>query len=974
MFLVQATNAGGKLLELNTELIQVIDRIKQLLADDGQNLDWGDVLLELYRNRDSTSARAAVIDKALSELGVDETDLNKRLTELQGYLVELQDRMEPLLQPLGTPGELTDARVGYSAKDHELALGQVAFLVGGDTHAEISIRSYNADSLPDDWDGALDDGRALQELALGGKIAINGSGQGAWNAVNFNVSAAMSADGRIRLYHEYHADTARIAALAVSAGNWAPPWDLAGLSEQLKPPGTSGFRRVLVNGSGSIQFAGGVGIGYAASFERDVPTPDGTEALSAAAKLDGSLDVSFNHQGSFRYKIEKDPSGHLLVRVERASGSKRAVELDLDASLQIDGLDRVADHYARAFFKDPEGLLDTLQQWTRPGDRLVDVLAKKDWNQPAVKQIGALLLGEATAKELSAAGVDKLKTLLAGEINQELPFWSLDSDVLARKILERIAGRLGLGAELGQTLEKNLQDVLVKRIDQVREELQDKVQSVLDKTTDLGTELLDPLEHVGIEVKALREQANATATELLEPVIAYLKRYEQIRLRVLNALKQTARFKLGMSLGASLSRSREDEALLSFRVREVDENTRAVHRAFLLGRLGQAWSEFDAARESGAIDQVNGLFSYLSRRERKTSFALHFGEFGSIERTRVKAEEVHFQVDPSGNILAATAKLSQEAVVNAFHVERSIGVVGSYDLVAALRDPAQIPSPLAFNIAYEDKKLREKELRQFLESLEDERIGERLLAPGAADTALDRYAELLQQHGLSKAQGRVDLSIPVSLADLAPLVDAGSGIGNAAIRQRAIDVQLRLLLRRSTQYPMLQDLAGGHKDGVSINEFVLDMFGRGIDGAVAEMQRIAIRLWGAYDPDPNSNLVQLARKINQIGLNANGIIKVVEGIRAIAAVQQKLVELPASPLEKDIAPLRKPIDQATKQINDGLANWLKARGVISGLFTEALPEQTLAFLALLAELSPEPQHLMPVVKIDNVENGLVVVA
>jgi hypothetical protein len=974
MFLVDATNAGGRLLDLNTELIRVLDKVRELLENDGEVLDWGDVLLELYRKRDARSVRAAVIDEALSELGIDEADVFERLDQLEGYLVEIQERMEPLLLRLGTPGSLVDAEIGFSAGDRSLQSGQVAFLVGGDLQADLEVRSYAGSTRPDDWTGPLAAGRALQEVAIGGNVAIRGSGRGAWGALAAEASAAASTSGRVRVYHEFSAETPRIAALAVASTGWAVPWDLDGLFDELRRPGATGFRSIVLNGSGNVEFAGSLGVGYRASFDRDVLTPDGTEALRAEAGVDGTLELHFKRSGSFAYRIDKDASGALRVRIERAAATRRAAELDLGASVEIHGLDGIADRYARAFFKDPETLLDQLDDWTRPGDRVVDAIAKKDWDHPVVKQIGALLIGEGTAKQLSNAAVTRLETAIGRELNERLPFWSADSRSLARKLTGRLSERFDLDGELGGKLREAIEDKLAERIDQARGKLEGHVGKLLDSAGDAGAELLDPLEAVGIDVSALREEANATAGDLLQPVIDYLKRYERIRLRLLAALKQTARLKLGIRIGGSISRSRETSTLLSFRIHEVDKTTRTVHRAFVLGRLGQAWPEFETACTEGAIDDVDGLFGFIARRESKLGFSLHFGDFGSVQRYRAKAEEVHFHVDPSGNILAANAVLEQEAVARAFHVRRSIGVVGSYDLVAALRDPAQLPAPLSFSIGYGDGKLRSPELAQFLGSLEDDRLGQPLLAPGAADAALDRYRAILEQHGLSHAQARIDLAIPVTPETLAKLVEVRDAVGIEFIRRAAVEIQLRVLLPHTGQAGLLHELAAAHAGSVDPVDFALAMYERGIRRSASHLDRLSVDIWGRRDTRTHSVTDQLARRINRIGLNANAIVRVVEGIAAIADLQDQLRSLDVSPTEADLEPLRRRIALATEKINNGLDNWLKVRGVISGLFDEALPEQTVAFLALLAELSPEHQRLMPIVKVDNVDNGLLVVA
>lgn len=968
MFLVQATTTSGKLLELNTELIRVLDKVRTLLKEDDEDLDWGDVLLELLRKRNSRSMHAAIIDQALSELGIDEDAVNQRLDRLRGYLVEIQDGMEPLLLKLGTPGSLAKGEIGFTASERSLEVGQVAFLVGGDLQADLGLSSFAGSTLPADWAGSLATDRALQEIAVGGTVAVNGSARGSWSAVSLSASASTSGSGRIRLYHEYNAETPRIAALVVAAGNWATPWELDGLMEQLRRPDETGFRCVALNGTGDVDFAGGVGFGYAATFDRTVRVPDGTETLGAEAKMAGSVEFSFRQHGSFSYRIQKDASGALLVRLERASGSEHAGALNLDASVRIDGLDEIGDRYARAFFKDPEVLLDKLKQWRRPGDMLVDSLAKKDWDQPLAKEIGAVLIGEAKAQKLSSVAVAEAEKILRKELNEHLPFWSMESGTLARKLISRISERLDLDSKIAEKLHDALDEKLQSRIDETKSKLEKDIDDLRKAANDIGTEILDPLEQVGIAVGELRDKANATAKNLLQPIIDFLKRYEQIRLRILGALKQTARLKLGMSIGASMSRTRERTALLSFRVREVDENTRAVHRAFVLGRLPQAWSEFEEARSAGAIDQIDGVFKSMAMRERKISFSLHLGDFGSIQRFRVKAEEVHFSVDPSGNILAAETRLTQEAVAEAFHVHRSIGVVGSYDLVAALRDPEQVPNPVSFSLGYSDEKLRHPELKQFLRSLEDDRLGRPLLAPGAADRALDEYSNLLTQHGLSKASGRVDLAFPITLASLEALLDARADIGRNGIRRRAVEVQLRLTIPTSGQESLLQSLAAHHKGGMSEVDFVLDMCALG-RRAAADMARLS----GGSTSHRFSPINRLADLVERICESADELVRVVDGVSSIAELQDEIRGLAESSADSDLEPLRRRLEKATRKINDGLDRWLEVRSIFSGIFTEAVPPRTVAFLALLSELDPDHAKLIPIVKVDDVEGGLIMV-
>jgi len=971
MFLVGGTNVGGKVVDLNTELIRVLDRVGSLLQESGEQLDWGDILLELYRDRDSETARAAVISKALEDLEIDRDDLNQRLEELQDYLVKVQDRMEPLLLRLGTPGSLLNKELEFTETSAPMAVGQAAFLIGADLRAQLEINSYSGEVLPADWDGALAPDQALQEIAIGGGLALRGSVSGSWGALAAEASASGGGAGRARIYHRYHADTTRIAALAVASRQWAAPWDLEGLFRELTKPGESGFESVVLNGKRHFDLAGELGIGYGLSFEREVATPDGSEMLEVEAGAKGGVTVTFRREADFKISAEKDHDGAVLVRLTSTSASDRSASLQLDASLRIDGLDAIGQSYTKAFFRDPEKLLAKLDKWTRPGDLLLEAMSNYDWSDPLFEDIGRLLIGAQGADDLASAAAARLRVMIDKEMAEHLPFWGVSSQELSRSLIARVARRLDLSEKLAERLREVIEDKLAESIDEAKGDLNQHVESLLDKTEDLVEEWLDPLEAVGIAVGELREQADATAQQLLQPVIDFLKRYEQIRLKVLEAVAQSARIQIGVSLGASKSRSMSESTLLSFRIRRPNAMTRRVHRAFVLGQASQAWGDFEAAREAGDIEVLEGVFQSLARSEGKLAFSMHFGDFGRIQRYRAKAEEVHLSVDSAGKILVAKARLTQQAVAEAFYVERSVGVIGSYDLVAALRDPQQIPPPLSFSIAYEDEQLRHRELRQFLRSLEDDRLGRPLLAPGAADKALAAYSSILTETGVSRAAGRIDLAFPVSIDHLEALVAIESSIGAEGIRRHAVLVQLRLTIPNSRYQSLLDGLAASHKGGVSPVDFVLEVYRLGSRDALNLMSKLVP---SGAPTGPRSQLSRLFDLIERIGRSADDLVRVVEGIGKIASLQDEIRDFDTDPTDKVRRSLARRLHAATRQINNGLDSWLEVRSIFSGIFTEAIPSQTIAFLALLAELSPDHQELMPIVRIEGLKNGTILVA
>ena len=111
----------------------------------------------------------------------------------------------------------------------------------------------------------------------------------------------------------------------------------------------------------------------------------------------------------------------------------------------------------------------------------------------------------------------------------------------------------------------------------------------------------------------------------------------------------------------------------------------------------------------------------------------------------------------------------------------------------------------------------------------------------------------------------------------------------------------------------------------------------------------------------SSSVRMLLDSCHSIARSADSLADVVEAIQQIVDKSDDLFDIDGNP-EILSDRVRKELDEINEQIQDGLESWLKARLPISGIFTESIPHQTVALLAMLMQLAgDERAPLVPVI-------------
>jgi hypothetical protein len=467
--------------------------------------------------------------------------------------------------------------------------------------------------------------------------------------------------------------------------------------------------------------------------------------------------------------------------------------------------------------------------------------------------------------------------------------------------------------------------------------------------------LIDLLDSLGEDGGQLRKAIAADSDAIVAPVRRQLARYQELRNRLIAALERTGQLKLGVELGRSWARVESNQSLLGFRILKDTPRTRQIYRALMTGRIDRAWPEFESARQAGEVDSVTGSFAASVNSRREIGFAIKLGGL-ALSSERIQLSDVQVEVDPSGTISVAATGFSQQSASKGFKEKRDVNIVGGFELLSAADD--MVAQPLGLSLSMEDERgMEPKELEQYLGSLERPDLEQPLLARGATAKTVDKYTQMRD----SVRATRVDIALRVDADALRRLLQ----VADDAIFDRACHYQVEVKFRDPEAHRKYLDFAMKYPPAKrSLAEFIREIGRMPVDRAREKYNKLACN-----DAFPSARKVNdpltLPIKWTHFAFErATGIVDAVKGLREMSAVKGEVERLGLAPAEK-AREFAKRAGRINDRVNDALRGWISAQGPVAGSLREDVPWQTVAFLALLADLigSTEPL-LMPLITVD----------
>ena len=697
---------------------------------------------------------------------------------------------------------------------------------------------------------------------------------------------------------------------------------IARLSDPLELANTEAFRKA------TLEFSDAVRLGAVIRASNSLVGPIGANGAPVSLRLQTRLRyaVDWTRKGSFKLGIRRIKGGRLRLRLTDTDWKRNRRSLSLGADVRVRGLQKAVAPVMQRITELPEGLEELVSTYSQPSKIFERKFKEKmkSLDAPAQKLLD-VVFGSRDAEDLAEglAGAVLDVTRLRAED------WTtmLDGEVDAG--IERAIAKIEFASDRADDIA-----ILVKRkardaLESLNNEMEEKLAGVLKAQGSTET-IAAALAQFAEAHEDAAEEMDKTAAALITPLRKLLSHYRATEERLQGAVDAVAKAKLAVRFARVVSRESKTQALLVFDLNPGDAQAGDLYREMLAGDF-RAAMQAAADSPNGAITLRDSVFKQVFDDDEQSGITFNlFGlELGS-ERKLSAQIKVEHDLGGQINVFEAEGSVSEEAV--AFGEKQSMRVDSLLNFVAA----TESADALAVQLNYTDTRMTEKELREYVQSLED--AG--LIAEGAARRLAESDAGFGERNGGERLM-RIDTRFALSPAALQKISDAS----DERITRVAIRRQLMAYDRMEWASQSLRIFAGllGESSTVEKRIYELREFGR----------RLVREKLGFAD----SKLNQQGRKISGLVWSiADRAEELANFINLWQQLNDLRLELHGSNGTADKSLLDKARNLHSEMLAD-LRSWTDARGPLVGLAREDLSPIAAAFLASLRELSG--QHAEP---------------
>lgn len=653
-------------------------------------------------------------------------------------------------------------------------------------------------------------------------------------------------------------------------------------------------------------------------------------ALSPALQTRVRYAVYWNRQGSFKLGIRRLKGGRLRLRLTDAQEVRNRRSLSLGAEVRVRGLQKAAAPVMERIAELPEGLEELVGTYSQPSRIFRRKFREKMklLDLPAQKLLGVVA---------GSRSVDDLTDGLAGAIldvtRSRVDEWTgmLDSKVDA--VVEKALAKVEIARDREEEIAALVKDKARDVVDSLNNEMEERLAAVLEARS--GADAIAAALAQFAEIRAdAAEEMDRTASALLAPFTRLLAHYRATEQRLQNAVEDAEKRKLAVRFARVVSRGSKAQALLVFDLDPRDAQAKELYREMLTGDFSAAMKAASGSPDS-AITLRDSVFKRVFDDE--VTSGVTFDLFGlRMNSERKLSARIKVEHDLGGQIRLFEAEGSVSEEVAAFGEGQSMRVDSALSFLAA-GDSAHA---LAVYLKYEDAKMTGREMREYVQSLED--AG--LLAEGAAVRLAESDGEFAAGAGAERLMS-IDTRFALTPAAFRKIGDASEErIVRVAIRRQ---LQAHGRIEWSSESLGLLAVLLGNSGTVEQRIYELREFGRrlieeklGLAGRVRSEQARKIRwlVWGVADrARALANFIDHWRQLNRLRLTTDRRSGV--------------------PDETALAKARKLHSDMLSDIR----SWTDARGPLEGLAREDLSPVAAAFLASLRELSgQQAEPLTPI--------------
>lgn len=499
------------------------------------------------------------------------------------------------------------------------------------------------------------DGRVA--LSLGADLALSAGLKGQQGISTWGqASAAFSAQAGAKLHWYFSDATSRLLVDAVAASKrfWLLPNDYAGLLALAPSPDFWGLRLDL-NGKLDAQLSLGAKKGWSGWTY-------GLDGDRAEIGLSIGVDANIKFARSANMSLHVRPEQRhgqwgLKVELEVLDAQSDAFALTLAASLDLTALAASAERALRAAWPEihPATLTALTQPGTALGEKLAQIVANRLGDTEA-QALALIALGQADPGATKARWVAQLTRPLVDVLDGALAAMAdgaADADALLDDWLNRLLGDRPLSSELKAPLQSAAREALAQASQQWESQVTKLKGALAGKAGAALEAVLAPLGALGDKIG---QQLKRLDGAVPEAVTHALSAYGQTRERLLAALSDAKKAKLGLTLATQIQRSRSRGIAVAgwFSGNGDQAAAQSLYHSLCSGRIALLGELVDAAQAGHAFELDEGwLTSTAKAVETQSAVLTVFG--AALTDTRVSLIDMEFKADLWGRLIAATA-------------------------------------------------------------------------------------------------------------------------------------------------------------------------------------------------------------------------------------------------------------------------------------------------------------------------------
>ena len=595
-----------------------------------------------------------------------------------------QSEWQRLLTPLGEMPPKQDPEISLPLLDTTRGLG--ASQAGWDWSASVGASARLSVDVLDDaalapLGIARPAGRILVQVGADLDLAAGPSGQAAFGAWG-HASAALSAKGGAALHWLVSGtpDMPLMDVLVGSARCWRLPNDFTGLLALAGSPDFHGLRLDLT-GQLQAQLSAGASPGWT-GWQVAL---DGSQA---EVGLHVGIEASVRFQGQAEFSLQVRPEQRhgrwgLRVDLDVLDAQSDRFALSLGSSLDLSAWTASAERTLRAAWPavDPEWLTALTQPGTALGERLKD-LVERQLADTDLRQLALVALGDADPATARAAWVQRLAHPLTDALDAALDRFA-GRTATAEDLLQQWLRRLPGTPTLADALRADLLALAQEALTLATAQWQARVAALQAALTGASGQAVDrALQPLGALGERITQELARLDGAVPEAIPRALTAYAQARTRLLAALSDAKKARLGLTLVEQFQRSASRSQAVSgwFSGQGDLAAAQRLYQALCSGHLALLGERVDAAQASQAFELDAGWLASTARELKTQSAVLTL--FGSdLAQTRSSLLDMSFKADLWGRLLAARADASvQDSTTNPWLARTvSLGVAARLD-------------------------------------------------------------------------------------------------------------------------------------------------------------------------------------------------------------------------------------------------------------------------------------------------------